>query len=187
MKHGDDKRVMESLIKSAVVSANFDIAKVRAQLSMLQRDRYQLHASLTTMIAAHAVLHTQRKAVKELFHEGMLEKSEADQIAGEIDSKLKRLQRNPPMIELPSTESLLFHVPWLQMLPQERLKQLLMSVESVPIASGEELLVHNRLVDHVYIVQRGTLLAFYLQPGTGKELVDTIFMGGWTPLHPVLA
>ena len=116
---------LRALFLSAVMAVKEDISSVRAYMRLLQQEEYELHASLTTMIAARTVLNAQRRSVRHLHHEGVLERGEADRLSGRIDRSMERLMRHPPLIRLPDNASLLKRVSWLHDASDEDLRALL--------------------------------------------------------------
>ena len=70
------------------MAINEDISAVRSYRAILRQEDYELHASITTLIAARTVLNAQRRMVRHLQHEGRLERPEAERLAGRIDRQV---------------------------------------------------------------------------------------------------
>ena len=145
------------LFGQALIRVNEDIEAVRGVLDALQRDQFAMHSSLTTMIAARTVLNAQRKAVHTLWHEGMLEKNEAEKISGRVDMAMKRLLRSPPIVALPDTRGLLRRVPWLEPLSDAAIDSLLRHCTEEILPPGEMVIAEGESADYVVLIKRGAV------------------------------
>ena len=126
----------------------------------LQNEDYELHASLTTMMAARTVLNAQRRSVRHLQHEGVLERAEADRLSGRIDRSMERLMRHPPLVRLPDSAALLKAVPWLESASDAQIRALLNAAEVLTFEAEQSVIAQGGGTDGegVYVLKRGTLL-----------------------------
>ena len=150
-------RTFKAAFNKAIKAIHRDVAAVRGVLARLQCENFELHASLTTLIAARAVLNTQRKAVEKLYHEGMLEKLEADKISSRAQMMMKRLMRNPPIVQIPDLASMLRSVAWLRHLDDGQMALVLGTCVEQELRAKQVVLDQGDVVDEVIIVRRGTL------------------------------
>jgi len=174
---------LRSLFLSAVMAVNEDIAAVRAYIVLLRQEDYELHASLTTMVAARTVLNAQRRMVRHLQHDGVLERAEADRLSGRVDASMERLMRHPPLIHLPDNLALLRRVHWLHEASETLLRGLVNGdlgppLEELTLEGGEMAVGQGQFNDAVYILKRGTLLVVNTPKNSRKEVeVDQLLLG----------
>ena len=153
---------VRSILASAVMAISRDIASVRAYLVLLRQEDYELHASLTTMMAARTVLNSQRRMVKHLLHEGAIEKPEAMEFSSVVDQRMERLMRSPPDIRLPDNRALLRRVGWLRDAPDDLLQALLggkfagVAPSELHLSPNQPCVAQGQLNDCVYLLKRGT-------------------------------
>ena len=147
----------KSAFSRSMDAVHRDISNVRKVMGQIQSENYELHSSLTTLIAARAVLNSQRKEVDHLHHEGMLEKNEADKIQARAQMLMKRLMRNPPMVQIPDLASLLRSVGYVAALSEEQQARVLRACVACELQPRQVLLRKGEQRDEVFIVRHGTL------------------------------
>jgi sodium/hydrogen exchanger 10/11 len=154
-----------------------DLKSVRSSLLDMQRLYSEIASSITTGIAARTVLNKQRHAIHDLFHEGMLDKSEMDKMIGSVEYQMKRLQYQPPVITMPAKEDLLKQIPWLECLSMEQLVGAVDSFEDSVFTRGDVLLKQDDMDDTVYVLARGTVVV-ELETQLGEKIeLDELGMG----------
>jgi sodium/hydrogen exchanger 10/11 len=154
-----------------------DLKSVRSSLLDMQRLYSEIASSITTGIAARTVLNKQRHAIHDLFHEGMLDKSEMDKMIGSVEYQMKRLQYQPPVISMPAKEDLLKQIPWLECLSMDQLSGAVDSFEDSVFTRGDVLLKQDDMDDTVYVLARGTVVV-ELETQLGEKIeLDELGMG----------
>jgi len=154
-----------------------DLKSVRSSLLDMQRLYSEIASSITTGIAARTVLNKQRHAIHDLFHEGMLDKSEMDKMIGSVEFQMKRLHYQPPVITMPAKEDLLKQIPWLECLSLEQLRGAVDSFEDSVFTRGDVLLKQDDTDDTVYVLARGTVVV-ELETQLGEKIeLDELGMG----------
>ena len=92
-------------------TACLDIDSARQALFNIQKVLPEISSTIATNHAARAVLNSQRRRVREMHEEGVLDKIEAEEVCRTIEAQMKRLLLNPKRFELPSLACLLQEVP----------------------------------------------------------------------------
>lgn len=180
---------VRTIFASAVMAINEDISSVRGYLVLLRQEDYELHAASITMIAARTVLNAQRRAVRHLHHEGILDKSECDTLAGTVDEAMAKLMRSPPDVRFPDNLALLRRVAWLRDCPVPLLQALLdgnlsgggnkfeVTIAERMVAANGEVVRQGELTDGVFILKRGTLLVIDASFDQREIEIDQLLLG----------
>ena len=154
-----------------------DLKSVRSSLLDMQRLYSEIASSITTGIAARTVLNKQRHAIHDLFHEGMLEKGETEKMLGSVEYQMKRLQYQPPVINMPTKEDLLRQIPWLECLDAEEMANVVDSFIDSTFTRGDMLMKQDDQDDSVYVLARGTVVV-ELETQLGEKIeLDELGMG----------
>ena len=101
-----------------------DLKKVRRALLDVQRLYSEISASITTAVAARTVLNRQRYSIQDLYHEGLLDVKEYQNLKGSVEFQMKKLLHHPPLITMPKKKDILSQIPWLECVSSEELSQI---------------------------------------------------------------
>ncbi|XP_076472058.1 sperm-specific sodium:proton exchanger-like [Babylonia areolata] len=104
----DRKDIVEEL-RVHCDAAKMDILKC---LGLMQKDNPEVAMGVKTRQAIRSVLNNLRDEIHVLLQDGLLEEAEGIDLAGLVESKMKKLLTAPPKVPLPSTEKILQNVPW---------------------------------------------------------------------------
>ncbi|KAL8601967.1 hypothetical protein ACOMHN_008459 [Nucella lapillus] len=105
----DRKDIIEEL-RTHCDCSKMDILK---ELGLLQKDNPEVAMGVKTRQAIRSVLNNVRDEIHMLLQDGVLEEAEGCDLAGMVESKMKKLLTAPPKVPLPSTEKILHNVPWI--------------------------------------------------------------------------
>ena len=154
-----------------------DLKGVRSSLLDMQRLYSEIASSITTAIAARTVLNKQRHAIHDLFHEGMLDKTEMEKMIGSVEYQMKRLHYQPPVITMPAKVDLLKQIPWLECLTEDELVSVVDSFQDSVFTRGDVLMRQDEVDDTVYVLARGTVVV-ELETQLGEKIeLDELGMG----------
>ena len=134
-----------------------DVAAVRHNIFDMQRLYSEISSSITTAVAARTVLNAQRVAIQTLHHEGMLDNIEHSRMKRAVEAQMKRLQFQPPVIELPSKQTLLRQVKWLEKVEGGAWDEIERAFEQRMMGRGDVIVKEGDSDTSVFVIARGTV------------------------------
>eukprot|EP00636_Phaeomonas_parva_P016734 CAMPEP_0118861900 /NCGR_PEP_ID=MMETSP1163-20130328/7276_1 /TAXON_ID=124430 /ORGANISM="Phaeomonas parva, Strain CCMP2877" /LENGTH=1346 /DNA_ID=CAMNT_0006795747 /DNA_START=269 /DNA_END=4309 /DNA_ORIENTATION=+ len=135
-----------------------DISKVRHNLFDMQRLYSEISSSITTAVAARTVLNAQRVAIHSLHHEGLLDNVEYGRMKGAVETQMKKLLFQPPVIDLPDKKTLLHQVKWLEKLDGDDWDEVETAFANQSMKRGDVIVEEGDTDFSVFVIARGTVV-----------------------------
>lgn len=143
-----------------IQAGNYQRKAFKAWLDV-QQSYPQAFQSIQTRNATKIILHYARHEAKLLRDTAMLESTEYKVLKYAIEEQLFRLERKSLNINLPSSDDILFNLPFLQSLPTHQRDVLIRSGKLRFLQHGETLYEKNQQSGGMYIIVRGCVTVRY--------------------------
>ncbi|CAM9747621.1 unnamed protein product, partial [Discosporangium mesarthrocarpum] len=123
----------------------------------IQKSYPEIASSMTTFVAAQTVLNKQHKTISHLYHEGMLDKQEAEKMLGAVETQMKHLIFDPPLLDMPDKITLLKQVEWMQNIDDQKMERVVERFEDLLMPRNCFVVRQGELDTNVYVLARGTV------------------------------
>lgn len=145
--------------------------KVLREIGFLQGLHPDIMLGVKTHQAIRSVLNVMRDGIYELLEDGGIEESEGFIFIKVIESKMKKLQNAPPVMEFPSVESILAVIPWIEKEPP--LINLITKIaEPKTFELGKTIMNYGDKSDGIYIIISGLVKVEVPITDSGTNLAD---------------
>jgi len=167
-----DSSASEDMVKTLQEEINQNRIRGLTYLKNIREANPEIAAAIETKQAIRSVLNYERKEIKKLLSDGMIEGDEAEKMIVNVEGRMKKLMDSPPAIQLPDSLELLKEVPWLQGLDSALFDKVVNLVEDKLYSSGAELMKQGGPGDGLFIIARGTV-----KVSVGSFVVDILGPG----------